>query len=129
MGQPLKFKSPKILQDRIDAYFESCWVRHKDDKTKDTRIKPYTVSGLAVFLDVDRRTILNYGNREEYFPTVKKAKARIEAWTEEQLYRNTQVAGVIFNLKNNYEWKDKIDNDVTISTVEDKLRELDEHTG
>jgi len=65
-----------------------------------------TMSGLALFLGVDRKTITNYSNKEEYFPTIRKARARIESHLEKKLYGNN-VTGLIFNLKNNFDWKDK----------------------
>jgi DNA-binding XRE family transcriptional regulator len=107
--RPLKFKSEKTLQKKIDAYFKSCWEvipATKDKPKSEFQAKPYTITGLASFLGVDRKTLLNYEKREKFFPTIKNAKTKIEAWTEEQLHRNTQVAGVIFSLKNNYGWKD-----------------------
>jgi len=69
------------------------------------------MAGLALSLDVDRRTIVNYAHNELYFPTIRKAKARIEAFIETRLYGNN-VTGCIFNLKNNFDWKDRqeIDN-------------------
>ena len=115
-GRPLKFKSNKALQEKIDAYFEHC-IANK---------KPFTVSGLAYFLDVDRKTLCNYGEKAEFFHTIKKAKARIEAFNEESLYTNRNTAGVIFNLKNNFGWKDK--NDINVAgneaAIADKLREV-----
>lgn len=96
-GRPLKFKTVKELQVKIEAYFVMC----------EEKKKPLTLSGLALALDVDRKTILNYSNKEEYFPTVKKARAMCENYAEERLFSGGQVAGIIFNLKNNYSWEDK----------------------
>jgi len=102
-GKPLKFGTVEELQTKVDAYFES-----KDAYiiTEDKTIFAPTVSGLALFLDVDRKTITNYANRDEYFPTIKRARARIEQHLEQRLYGNN-VTGVIFNLKNNYGWSDR----------------------
>ena len=47
MGRPLKYKSAKLLQEKIDEQFKYC----------DENNKPYTITGLAVFLDVDREVI------------------------------------------------------------------------
>ena len=94
-----KFKSVRQLQNAIDKYFKEC----------DEKEKPYTVSGLAYALDTNRQTLLNYEEKfPEFVDTIKNAKAKIEAFNEEQLYnRNVPTVGVIFNLKNNYDWKDK----------------------
>lgn len=97
-GRPLKYKSVKEMQKDIDNYFKEC----------DANGRPYTVSGLAYALGTNRQTLINYEEKEEFVDTIKNAKARIEMYNEELLYdRNAPTAGVIFNLKNNYGWKDK----------------------
>ncbi|MFS4438605.1 terminase small subunit [Paracoccaceae bacterium GXU_MW_L88] len=103
-GRPLKFESVEALEEMIESYFVDC------DQSK----KPYTVSGLAVWLDTSRQTLINYEDKEEYFDTIKRAKARCEAWVEENaLMSKTNATFSIFNLKNNFGWKDKTEQDVT----------------
>jgi hypothetical protein len=94
-----KFTSVKKLQAAINKYFKEC----------DEKGRPYTVSGLAVALDTNRQTLLNYEEKfPEFIDTIKSAEAKIEAFNEEKLYdRNIPTVGVIFNLKNNYDWRDK----------------------
>ena len=111
-GQPLLFKTKEDLQEKIDAYFNSCYTVNEEWVKECTR--PLTISWLALDLETSRQTLINYEQKEQFFDTIKKAKQRIESWTEEQLYRNTQVTGVIFNLKNNYDWKDKQEIDQTL---------------
>ena len=120
-GRPILFKNKDILQEKIDAYFDSCY-RTNEEWVKEC-IRPLTISWLAVELKTSRKVLIEYDEKEEFSNTIKKAKQRIENWTEEQLYRNTQVTGVIFNLKNNYDWKDKseVDNNTKISVVWDIL--------
>ena len=96
-GCPLKFKTAKELEDKIQAYFTDCEVKGR----------PYTISGLALALGVDRKTIVNYSHKEEFFPTIKAARAKCENYAEEQLFIGKNTAGVIFNLKNNYSWRDQ----------------------
>lgn len=96
MARPKKIKSVKELEEKISEYFKEC----------DSSGKPYTLSGLAVFIGVDRKTLLNYSKDERFFPAIKKAKAACEAYAEERLYGKGQVAGVIFSLKNNFGWTD-----------------------
>ena len=110
-GRPLKYDSVETMQKDIDKYFEEC----------DEKGKPYTVSGLAYALGTTRRTLLDYQEKEEFSHTIKKAKTKIELFNEEMLYsKDVSTTGVIFNLKNNYGWKDKqeieadINSDVTI---------------
>jgi len=57
---------------------------------------------------VETETIRNYENRDEFFATIKKAKQKIEESLEIKLHGNN-VTGIIFNLKNNYGWKDRHD--------------------
>ena len=111
-GRPMKYKSVKAMQSDIDDYFKEC----------DESGRPYTVSGLAYALGTNRQTLLNYEEKEEFFDTIKRAKAKIELFNEELLYnKDVSTTGVIFNLKNNYGWKDKqeieadVKNDVTIN--------------
>ena len=99
VGRPLKFKTVKELQGKTDKYFEGC----KKEK------RPLTITGLALALATNRQTLLNYEERDEFFDTIKKAKLMCENFAEEFLFTGKQVAGTIFNLKNNYGWKDKQD--------------------
>lgn len=97
-GQPKKFKSPDDLQKLIDAYYIDC----------DAREVPYTIEGLAVACDCDRRTITNYAHDSEFFPTIKKAREKILAQLSElSMAGKLNTAMTIFNLKNNYDYVDK----------------------
>lgn len=97
-GRPPAFESVECLQAKIDEYFDST--------------ETPTMSGMAVHLGVDRRTIVNYSAKEHFFPTIKAARARVEAFLEERLYQQN-VAGVIFNLKNNFGWTDKTQQEIS----------------
>jgi len=106
-GQPLAFKTAKELEDKVEEFFTSddAYLINFKDGEEERTFAP-TISGLALYLNVDRRTLVNYSNKEEYFPTIRKARARIEAHLEKKLFGNN-VTGLIFNLKNNFDWKDK----------------------
>ena len=100
VGRPKIFKSVEEVEEKINAYFKYC-----EDKDK-----PYTMSGLAYYLDVDRKTIVNYTKDEEYFPTIKKARDRVQMQLEENALMNiSNSTFTIFNLKNNFDWKDRIE--------------------
>jgi hypothetical protein len=106
MGRPLKFESVEQLQEKINAYFVEC----------DEKNEPYTITGLAVFLDCDRDTLLNYEKKsEDFFGTIKRAKDKCLAYAEKSLWQVKNPAGIIFNLKANYGWQDtqKIDVNLT----------------
>jgi len=97
-GRPLLFQSVDELQEKIDSYFNYC-----DDVDK-----PYTISGLAVFLKTSRQTLVNYEAKEQFFDTIKEAKSRCEAFLEEgMLTSKLHATASIFCAKNNYGWRDK----------------------
>jgi len=104
VGKPLAFPTVELLQEAVNNYFKKC----------DADARPYTMSGLANSCGVDRQTILNYGKKEEYFGTIKEARAKVEQYAEERLF-GSAVTGVIFNLKNNFDWKDKSEVDQTLT--------------
>ena len=112
----LKFKDEKELEKAIDNYFKNC----------DKKEKPYTMTGLAISLGIDRTTLINYGKRDLFSTLVKNAKAKVEEQLEESLYRLGNNSGVIFNLKNNYGWRDsvEINNSNELSKLDELLEEI-----
>lgn len=116
MARPKIYTSVDDMEKDINKYFAEC------DKNK----KPYTISGLAYALDMDRRTLLNYSKDEVFFPTLKKAKARIEQQLEENaLMGKANPTFTIFNLKNNYSWIDRVEatNDGELTKLDKLLEE------
>lgn len=118
MPRPRKYNKVEDMQVAIDKYFEEC----------DAKDEPYTMSGLALALDFDsRQSLLNYCDYEDdeeksFLDTIKRARAKCEANVERGLLSGKyNPTGAIFNLKNNYNWKDKqeieadVKNDVTIN--------------
>ena len=100
VGRPRAFKSVEEVEEKINAYFNYC----------EEKEKPYTMSGLAYYLGIDRKTLLNYSKNEEYFHTIKKARDRVQMQLEENALSNkANPTFTIFNLKNNFDWKDKIE--------------------
>jgi hypothetical protein len=120
-GRPPKYKTPEEMQRIIDLYFLACKVRMtgntdlledlpEDDLliVNDIEGSMPTVSGLSYTLGLTRQGLIEYNGKHEFSDTVKDAKQRIEMFLEERLY-HTGCTGTIFNLKNNYGWKDKQD--------------------
>ena len=106
-GRPPKYKTAEEMQKKIDEYFMQC------DKEK----RPYTVTGLALALDLDRKALISYGENEKFSNTIKKAKAKVERWLEENLISGQgNAVGIIFNLKNNYGYKDRQEIDANVNT-------------
>jgi len=123
-GRPLIFKSVEELSKKIDEYFDYCdnrLVQGYDNKTNEQFAyispEPYTMSGLAYYLGIDRKTLINYCDKNEFFHTVKKARDRVEMDIDRRLNDKREFTpGLIFNLKNNFDWKDKteVDNNIRI---------------
>jgi len=97
-GRPLIWKDPIELSILIADYFNQT-------------SRP-TLSGLAVFLEVDRHTLYNYKEKDEFFHIIKRATAKVEAIYEERAIYENNPTGVIFALKN-MGWSDRVANDHT----------------
>ena len=113
-GHPPIFSSDKVLKAKIDEYFDYCDNRVKNiysEKLGDMSVpnpEPYTMSGLAYWLEMDRQTLLNYSKTEKFFGTIKRAKARVEHDIERRMNdKETFTPGLIFNAKNNFKWIEK----------------------
>lgn len=109
-GRPLKFQSVKELQQKIDAYFAE----------RQAANKPISITGLALALDTTRETLCDYGERDEFSDTIKRAKLRVENFYEERLTL-ANATGPIFALKN-FDWSDKqqteLSGEVRIGSIE-----------
>ena len=99
VGGNRKYKNAEEMKIVIDEYFDMC------NATK----CPYTVAGLARYLGLTRKSLLeyqkNYGT--DYAMVIEDAKTRIEEFVEACLFKSGIATGVIFNLKNNFGWNDK----------------------
>jgi len=120
-GRPRKFKTVAQMEAEIEAYFAECDTRVIDVVTRKGDVvtvknpAPYTVTGLALVLGIDRHTLLDYETEgrvdefgAEFHPTIKRAKERVHANLEFRLYDGQGYGpGHIFGLKNNFAWNDK----------------------
>ena len=99
MGRPPIFETPEQMAEAIDAYFAAC------DETKE----PYTMTGLAIAIGFEsRRSLVDYDKKDDFSPTIKKARFYVEEFVEKRMLSSAGVvAGVIFNAKNNFGWRDK----------------------
>jgi len=100
-GRPKLYTNVDELSVIVEDYFDTEAMM----KMGDNEIFAPTMSGLAYHLDMDRKSLLNYSKDEKFFPTIKKARERVHKALEQRLYGNN-VTGIIFNLKNNFGWKD-----------------------
>ena len=120
MSNNIRFTADDI-ENKINDYFNYC----------NENSKPFTMSGLALFLDCSRMTLYQYENelikfnniseedKKRIMNTVKRAKRMVEAYQEEQLFIGKSPVGTIFSLKNNFNWKDaqEINNNTNISAI------------
>jgi hypothetical protein len=120
-----KWKTAKEVEDLIEAYFKRC----EEEK------EPVLVTGLALSLDTNRMTLLNW-DRQEYIDSdknqsvsynsvdpeerkkisrlIRQAKARIEHKNAVSLFKGEMHPNTgIFNLRANYKWVDRQEVDVT----------------
>jgi hypothetical protein len=128
-GKPANF-SPEELDKRIEDYFN--WVDDFNANLPEgEKKKPYTLSGICVYLDVYKEMLWEYSKKPEYSNTVKKAKQRVEQNVEEgSLNGKWNTIGAIFNLKNNFGWTDKVEvttkepEQLDKDDIKDKLKEI-----
>lgn len=125
VGKPRIFKTLQEMEEKISEYFDWCDNRIKSiyNEKQGTDIQfndpaPYTMSGLARRLGMDRRTLIDYTERDEYLPAIKAARERVHEDVETRLMEK-QATGAIFNLKNNFGWKDesKVETDLNINEI------------
>jgi hypothetical protein len=150
VGRPKAFKTNKELQDKIKHYFDTITIttpvfetivdkRDDNGKAIETHREPQlndageqvlntsyienpSILAMCRSIGITRETLCQYEKRETFSDTIKEAKARIEEYLENQLYRKDQVTGIIFNLKNNFGWKDKQEIETTgETTVNNKI--------
>ena len=120
-GRPKKFTDPDFMQDMINDYFAKCDLDREviELKNGDIRLikKPYTITGLCLHLELDRVTLLDYEQNPMFSNTIKQAKQRVENYIEEHSLRgDINATTAIFNLKNNFGWKDKSEVETTDTT-------------
>lgn len=140
IGRPPKYKSKEEIQEKIDAYFESCKgkaltdaegspVLDKNGNVIFVDRKPPTITGLALALDFkSRQALLNYQGKEEFNDTILRAKTAVEQYAEERLFDKDGANGAKFSLSNNFiGWKEKqqIEADID-STVNINIELIDE---
>lgn len=95
-GRPFgtfKYDNLEDLEKGIDAYFADC----------DEKGKPYTMTGLALALNIDAKTLTNYGQNDDYFPAIHRARQKCINYAENRLYDKDGVQGAKFTLTNNAE--------------------------
>lgn len=161
-GGTKRFMSPEHLQCMVAEYFESCngplidkWgqlVYDKQGNPVKVQVKPYTASGLALYLGVSTQTLKKYreglvddlldemhaetDDRLTFAKVILNAKQTIEAYAESRLYDKDGQRGAQFVLDCCYNWvghkeradirKSKADSQLRREEFELKRRLIDE---
>lgn len=130
VGRPKLYNTAEEMQEKIDAYFLSCF-RPLFDKNGNPvtnpitqkfileQYKPFTMSGLANALDMSRQSLLNYSKDDEFFDTIERARRKVEIYTEEKLFEKETCNGSKFSLSNNFGWSEKQEIDHHVDKLED----------
>lgn len=113
-GRPPKFATPEELEFKINEYFDAMdnhEIVRMDAEGKVVKIpkpRPYTMSGLALHLGfASTSSLRHYESKEEFCYLLVAARTRVEQQRNEQLVQGQgQCGGLIFDLKNNHNWKD-----------------------
>jgi len=115
VGRPKKYnpEEPEIFQEAIDTYF-----------IPDNY--PWTISGLCIHLGIVKDTWYNYSKLKEFSDSCKAAQIKIENYAENKLFTQPNVTGIIFNLKNNFNWVDKqeINSNNTNTNIDNTNKEI-----
>lgn len=119
-GRPPLFKTAEEMQKVIDEYFDWCDNRAKEiyvaASSSTVMINypaPYTITGLARRLGMDRQTLINYSKKDKFFGTIRDARLRVQEDIENRLMETRNEKGAMFNLKNNFGWHEKNETDIT----------------
>ena len=120
-GRPPLYTDVEQLSAIVDEYFATCdnriqqvYSKKSDGVIEVINPEPYTMAGLAYALGMDRRTLLEYSKTDQFSPTIKAARNRVQLDVERRLMEGNST-GAIFNLKNNFGYVDKTEVDQNVS--------------
>lgn len=116
-GRPRRWPEHAPFAERVEGYFSE---REGDGR-------PPSIAGLARYLGFsDRHALTEYeGYGDDFSATIKSARLRIEEdRTERLLSKDGSTAGVIFDLKNNYGWKDQQHQELSGKVITEVRRTL-----
>lgn len=122
-GRPSKWETPEKLEADIKKYVNDC---------KENKLVP-TVHSLALFLDCDPELIYYYGEKQEFFSIIKRAKDFIISFQQQFLFKTGyNPAGTIFSLcnmtkMNQFKFENTNRQEITsnINVLVDSFKELD----
>jgi hypothetical protein len=139
-GRDKLFSDPEILWEAACEYFQWCddnplkeenWVGKDGDKVEKNLMRPYTLSGLCVYLDCGEQTLRDYRNNKDF----SEVYTRIEQIIRTQKFEGAAVG--LFNhniiardlgLIDKQESKQEVKAEITVndyeSLTDDELKQL-----
>lgn len=128
-GRPVTWQTAAQIEKIVDAYIDYCEPhmekgfhrrKDKDGVWRWVELEEYTshiptITDFAWFAGVNKDTITEYSHKDGFSVPIKRLKLYCERYVESLLLDpyNHNVTGAIFNLKNNYGWVDKRENEHT----------------
>lgn len=85
-GRDKLFSDSKVLEMECEAYFEWCdsnpWVKNEAVKAGDhfgelvhvPTVRPYTIKGLCLYLDIDETTLSDYEKNKDFSRIISRVK-------------------------------------------------------
>lgn len=91
-------------------------------------ILPPSVADLCEALKIHRTTWANYCSRPEFAEITEQVYERMKAWNERELLTRPgkDIKGIVFNLENNYGYRERTSVDLSGGAVEAYLQRLRE---
>lgn len=148
-GNKRQFLSPEHLQTMIDEYYASCMgpmidrygnlVYDTNGHIVKTQVKPYTLSGLALYLGISTTQLKRYhkgmldtildemkaetDDRLTFSAVVSRARQTVEAYAEGRLYDRDGQAGARYVLDSVFNWVTrKEQSDIDKANVDSELK-------
>jgi hypothetical protein len=99
-GRDKIFETPEVLWESACEYFEWCtenplieenWVGKDGDKVEKNLMRPFTLSGLCVYLDCGEQTLRDYSKKKDF----SEVYTRIEQIVRTQKFEGAAVG--LFN--------------------------------
>lgn len=116
-GRPQKYTPETLLNKAIEYFDQLSDPKNLIDKWKDWKHpRPKTLSWLCLYLWVSKDYISEKAKDENFSEAIKRIRLVVENSIEEWILLNIyNPTSGIFNLKNNFDWKDKQEIDTTQS--------------
>ncbi len=95
--------APDTFKKACDEYFSLC-----DEKNADKLKKPYTVSGLCLYLGITRTELEKLSKKRKLSNICKETFLKIESFIEENALLGALANNpALYSLKYNFGWTDK----------------------